>query len=104
MCIQEKNQPPWTLTGITEYVEDCLYLDIYTPPNFQAGEKKSVFIWSWGGQLLGMCVCSAGAWANIHERWLILLLIFIIMNVFFRFSLQPPDEVSQGPVQISPKP
>ena len=79
MCIQDKNQSPWTLTGITEYVEDCLYLDIYTPPNFQAGEKKSVFIWSVGWptaryvcvqhRCMGEYSCTVADFApNIHHH------------------------------------
>ncbi|OWA51972.1 putative Bile salt-activated lipase [Hypsibius exemplaris] len=71
MCMQNPSQPPFTLTGVTAFAEDCLYLDVYVPPGFltpyycsQAGltggpvsalcqntTKLPVFMWSWGGLL-----------------------------------------------------
>ncbi|OWA50803.1 putative Bile salt-activated lipase [Hypsibius exemplaris] len=74
MCLQPTSAAPWTSTGVKEFGEDCLFLDIFVPPptapttgakpsNIPPAKKLPVFMWSWGGLMIsgGRGIPGAGA-------------------------------------------
>ncbi|OWA51670.1 putative Bile salt-activated lipase [Hypsibius exemplaris] len=101
MCMQDKNQPPWTLTGIKEFAEDCLFLDVYTPPGFQqSAAPLPVFIWSWGGQMLATGRGFPGAGADFAKSLSAIVVIAQYRTGAFGF-LSTGDTASRGNYALS---